>query len=219
MPIEFRCLQCGKLLRTGDDTAGKQAKCPSCGSIQQIPASSASAGVSDQVAGRAAEPTYGLAPEPVAARNPFQQAPAARSPDDEANPYRSPAASLAPDAPPTVPGQLRPTPIFVGDVLTSTWEIYKSQMGMCIAVVLACGALNFAIQQVGQVVVMIAQAVGPVEVVIGVNILAVVIQSCVQAWLTAGQNIFMLRTGRGEEAPFTLIFSGGPYLVRVILGS
>ncbi len=30
MPIEFRCLQCGKLLRTGDDTAGKQAKCPEC---------------------------------------------------------------------------------------------------------------------------------------------------------------------------------------------
>lgn len=39
MPIEFRCGQCGKLLRTGDETAGKQAKCPACGAVQPIPAS------------------------------------------------------------------------------------------------------------------------------------------------------------------------------------
>ncbi|MCX7427048.1 MAG: hypothetical protein NTW96_15665, partial [Planctomycetia bacterium] len=37
MPIEFRCSQCGKLLRTGDDTAGKQAKCPACGAIVNVP--------------------------------------------------------------------------------------------------------------------------------------------------------------------------------------
>src|SRR5258708_7578566 len=37
MPIEFRCQKCGKLLRTGDETAGKQAKCPECGSIMSIP--------------------------------------------------------------------------------------------------------------------------------------------------------------------------------------
>lgn len=37
MPIEFRCTQCNRLLRTGDDTAGKQAKCPECGAILTIP--------------------------------------------------------------------------------------------------------------------------------------------------------------------------------------
>ena len=37
MPIEFRCTQCQKLLRTQDDTAGKQAKCPICGTLVQIP--------------------------------------------------------------------------------------------------------------------------------------------------------------------------------------
>lgn len=37
MAIEFRCAQCGKLLRTGDDTAGKQAKCPECGNVMTIP--------------------------------------------------------------------------------------------------------------------------------------------------------------------------------------
>ncbi len=37
MAIEFRCANCGKLLRTGDDTAGRQAKCPSCGATTAIP--------------------------------------------------------------------------------------------------------------------------------------------------------------------------------------
>jgi phage FluMu protein Com len=37
MPIEFRCTQCGKLLRTGDDTAGRQAQCPECGTIRTVP--------------------------------------------------------------------------------------------------------------------------------------------------------------------------------------
>jgi len=37
MPIEFRCDQCNTLLRTPDDTAGKQAKCPSCGAILPVP--------------------------------------------------------------------------------------------------------------------------------------------------------------------------------------
>ena len=39
MPIEFHCTSCDRLLRTGDDTAGKQAKCPECGAIMLIPAS------------------------------------------------------------------------------------------------------------------------------------------------------------------------------------
>ncbi|MEN6459047.1 MAG: hypothetical protein ABFC63_08960 [Thermoguttaceae bacterium] len=37
MSIEFRCNQCGRLLRTGDDTAGRQAQCPVCGAIRIVP--------------------------------------------------------------------------------------------------------------------------------------------------------------------------------------
>jgi ribosomal protein S27E len=41
MAIEFRCTQCHKLLRIGDDAAGKQAKCPECGAILPVPAAGA----------------------------------------------------------------------------------------------------------------------------------------------------------------------------------
>jgi hypothetical protein len=37
MAIEFRCSQCGRLLRTGDETAGRMAQCPECGSQTPIP--------------------------------------------------------------------------------------------------------------------------------------------------------------------------------------
>ncbi len=37
MPIEFRCTQCGSLLRTPDGTAGQTAQCPRCGTQMPIP--------------------------------------------------------------------------------------------------------------------------------------------------------------------------------------
>lgn len=37
MPIEFYCTECHALLRTGDETAGGQARCPQCGAVVPIP--------------------------------------------------------------------------------------------------------------------------------------------------------------------------------------
>ena len=38
MSIEFRCSQCSRLLRTGDDTVGRMAQCPECGAQTLVPA-------------------------------------------------------------------------------------------------------------------------------------------------------------------------------------
>ncbi|MEX0711339.1 MAG: YIP1 family protein [Pirellulales bacterium] len=85
MPIEFRCHQCGKLLRTADDTAGKQAKCPSCGAIQSIPYASDPGGDSDALS---------RPPPPVA--NPFAAAHSPSTGLDADNPYASPMYPPAP---------------------------------------------------------------------------------------------------------------------------
>jgi hypothetical protein len=37
MAIEFRCSSCGRLLRVGDEAAGKMAQCPECGAQSTIP--------------------------------------------------------------------------------------------------------------------------------------------------------------------------------------
>lgn len=43
MPIEFYCSGCQSKLRTPDSSVGKGARCPSCGSIEIVPATSSSA--------------------------------------------------------------------------------------------------------------------------------------------------------------------------------
>jgi phage FluMu protein Com len=87
MSIEFNCSQCGKLLRVGDDAAGKQARCPSCGTVQSIPFPSASGA--------------GNFPAAVPNESPFGRAGEVASPPpiDPTNPYASPMS--LPDAPPT----------------------------------------------------------------------------------------------------------------------
>ena len=94
MPIDFRCTQCGRLLRTGDETAGKQAKCPECGRVMPIPA------VSGSSAGGA----------PSGAAGPLPSAPA-----DSGYPF-PPLGPLAPAGLARPPGAVRPTMLDVGDI-------------------------------------------------------------------------------------------------------
>lgn len=93
MPIEFRCQQCGKLLRVGDESAGKQAKCPSCGSVQAIPAASTAPEVpSAPPMARPASNPFGAPPNVGFGGSPGEFA--------SDNPYASP-----PSAPPPLAGQ------------------------------------------------------------------------------------------------------------------
>src|SRR3569833_736408 len=138
MPIEFRCQQCSKLLRTGDDTAGKSAKCPQCGNVMTIPARAAPAVPS--AAPRAAAPAPRPAPPPFAppAASPPPTArpaaplfappalPASGFPaaprTDSLNPYLSPIAGEALREFSTRQGAIVPTRISVADVLARTWK-------------------------------------------------------------------------------------------------
>ena len=76
MPIEFRCTSCDKLLRTADETAGQQAKCPACGAVMSVPETS-----------EAARPA---AASPFGGENPFESASVDRQ-GEEVNPYEAPA--------------------------------------------------------------------------------------------------------------------------------
>ncbi|MEX2118933.1 MAG: YIP1 family protein [Pirellulales bacterium] len=81
MSIEFRCNQCGKLLRTADDTAGQPAQCPSCSAIQPIPFGAA---IPD-------DGLYGLAEPPPSMGSPFARpAQPGPTPFNYGNPYASP---------------------------------------------------------------------------------------------------------------------------------
>lgn len=108
MPIEFRCTECHKLLRTPDGTEGLEAQCPRCRAIAVVPGGSAAPPTHES--GPAADWTSASAMPPplppqtgdefpgvdVSGRNPFAgYAPPAAAPDPDSpdfNPYGSPVA-------------------------------------------------------------------------------------------------------------------------------
>ncbi len=146
----------------------------------------------------------------------------------EVNPYQSPASALLGPAESyyaPAPGTrtIRSTKIDIGDVIRGTWEIATkntNQFLMCFLVFLACAALNYAAAFVQQIILFGVQAAGPpVSVFMAVNIVLSLLGGVFQLWLNAGQTLYFIRTARGEETPFGLVFSGAPYLVRIVLAS
>lgn len=99
MPIEFKCPQCGKLLRVPGGSGGKKAKCPSCKAVVEVPAPTPSPAPENR-------PAPASPPSPQAPVNPFADARAtgafAERNVDPTNPYASPSYS-------SVTRQLRPS--------------------------------------------------------------------------------------------------------------
>lgn len=76
MAIEFRCPNCQKLLRVGDDAAGKQAKCPGCATAVTVPSATLPPPVPPTGApfGAGAGDAFGAPPSPppaFASDNPY----------------------------------------------------------------------------------------------------------------------------------------------------
>ena len=175
MPIEFRCDHCDRLLRTPDGTSGKDAKCPQCGAIVKIPAVSAPSIAPDTIM-----------PPP---RSPQAEAAAAQ------NPYQSPAAveMRASAAQGRIHRGFQPTRIDMGEIISRTWQIYKTNLGLCIAgtlLILACGFFVNVIVGLGFTLV-IRDARGGVYVAF--SILQQVVGQAIGAYFLIGLNLFMLR--------------------------
>ena len=86
MPIELPCPGCGQTLRVADEHAGKKARCPSCGTISEVPWPSSEV----QPASEPPSASHGPLPGPSSSTpdlNPF-----ADLPEPGANPYASPTA-------------------------------------------------------------------------------------------------------------------------------
>jgi hypothetical protein len=155
-------------------------------------------------------------PPPPQPSWPGPQGPAAAAPGAD-NPYRSPTAGTGTPESASAAGVLRPTPIELGQVFNSAWAIFKQRWGMCVLVVFAVWAINFAVAMVFQGLI-VAVAHGPHNQELQLLLLFVnmAVRILLLVWLTSGQILFMLKIGRGEDAHFGDVFSGGPYMLRVM---
>ncbi len=189
MPIEFHCTSCGRRLRTGDDTAGKRAKCPQCGTVVTIPAAPAS--------------SPGDAPPPMPPS----------APREPVNPFQSPQTSTmaAPSPAEGNPFDIQPGTLDFGDIFSRTWTIFKSQLGMCVLVVLVFVLVLIGFRVGFFIFMMIATAITGSEAVgVLVNVLGVIVTSIVQIYLQMGLMRIFLKIARGQDFSVGELFSGGP---------
>jgi len=210
MPIEFRCTACNRLLRTGDDTAGKQAKCPDCGAVVLVPDGSADAGTPGD------SPFAAPLPSHKPAGNPFGSGAAGYQPaDDTGNPYQSPSAhGTAPAAAyPSAPGEITPTRIDLEDVFSRTWAIFKQQWGACLAAMAIVFLINMVVR--GPLIGMQMAFQNEPAVLLLLNLGDIVV-GLVVFWVSLGQAIYFLKIARGQPAELSDLFTGGPYFLRVL---
>ena len=235
MPIEFRCNRCQRLLRTADNTAGKQTKCPECGSVLTIP----SPGAAEPTATFEAPPIQqppaagttvtGAAPAAStpaagagAAAGHFNHGPVGAPPSRQAagNPYVSPTT---PYVPPQIVRGYTPSPIDVGDILNRTWKIFTENLvallvGMLIliAVVLVAMiplfilfftafAVAFSMADQGN------EAAGGIIALLLV-VTGVALGLLLSFWLYGGLASWLLKIARGEKTSYGEIFTGGRFL-------
>src|SRR5438270_5708137 len=95
--IEFRCPQCDKLLRVGAAYAGKDARCPQCGTVSAIPAGPTKTSPVDE------EHPLGPLPSRPAAAPPAQRPMPAPLGATPASPGPMPATQPAATDPPRAP--------------------------------------------------------------------------------------------------------------------
>ena len=189
MPIEFHCTGCGRLLRTGDDTVGKRAKCPQCETVVTVPAASLSPSISPP------------SPPPTT---------------DNINPYQSPQASTLAAERPVSPFQ--PATFEVGDILGRAWTIFTSRLGLCFGVPATAIVISFAANQAwnycfGSPANMFAG--DPSRVMLW--LLGLFPLTVLNLYLRMGVLQVLLKIVRGQPCSFGEMFRGGPQFLPFLV--
>ncbi len=238
MTIEFHCPYCQKLLKTADDKAGVRANCPGCGQTVTVP------DLAHETA--QADPSY--APEQAAiavgatadvGAHPSDEGQIASAPTkicpmcgetilQAATRCRYCGENLVTQQPEGIP-----TRIEAGEVLSRTWEIYKSNLGLLVGSVLVTGGLGFVgtmissfIQQALTIAVAGPGAgrpgnnqVGAGIAIVGLMLIFTFINIAISVFLEAGLHLLLLRVARGQSAEIADVFAGGRFFWRYFWGT
>jgi len=142
-----------------------------------------------------------IEPPPAAPGSPFTPGAATA----RENPYASPADYTlgAPAALAAPAGKIVPTRIEMGDVFGPTWEVFKQQWGMALALLLVAFLIDMGVS----VVCNFIPLVGPI------------ISMVFSFWINIGVALGLLKLARGQQAEIGDMFTGGPYLVRILFAS
>ncbi|WP_298868800.1 DUF975 family protein [uncultured Gimesia sp.] len=240
MTIEFSCQQCKKVLKTSDDKAGCRAKCPQCGETIDVPLSEVVASddgfdgfdKADRESPLSEEESF-LANSPVREEASFLAQGNIDCPMCGASiPARDTSCQACGETL-QASGKSRHWEhriIKVGEVLTRSWKLFKTNLGAVIGVHFVAYLLSmiagFAFLMIVTIVgfgggAMLIQPDPTVLIILGIifYIVLILFSMVIQYYFMLGVQSFLLKLVRGEHPTFGELFSGGPYLGRMLLCS
>ena len=225
MTIEFNCPHCDKVLKTTDDKAGRQAKCPGCGELINIP----EAGWEQQDSSFASEGAdHELPPVPDRSREMKSCPMCGVETRGDAIRCRScgevfKSESRLVQGRPSGFREMRPFP--PGEVISEAWRIFTEKMGILIGsmitmvflvlIVLSSASIPAAL---GEFLYENGNEIGAM-VAWGISILLYFAALYFCVYVQAGYMILQLKAAREQPIRLDDLFSGGRYVGRMFLSS
>jgi uncharacterized membrane protein len=141
-------------------------------------------------------------------------------PPDDAdfdNPYAPPRSAF--ETEPTVHLRSLSIPFSIDSILNASWSIFRDNLGTCLWVVWSVMLVNFGLAFALNALQAGLQAAMPGD---QMSIQFIYwtfyfVSLILQAWLGIGMNLLLIKIVRGEQVSFDQLFSGGRYLLKVIL--
>ncbi len=233
MAIEFPCPHCSQLLRVGDDSAGKTAKCPKCEGLAKIPADPAAfsgpqggSSLGAPLPSSFGSPASGSFGESQPAKNPFSDGSASPNPygtpagfgaAPSDNPYASSQAAYLP--PIDQSGPITPTVVGVEPILNHAWQIWQQNLGLLVGMTLVAGVISNVVTYLFAIPQFALEQNNEHEMAQLIAILGNIISNLVQIFLGIGEAQIVLKLARRQPAQFTDLFGGGSVFLPVLGGA
>jgi uncharacterized membrane protein len=225
--IEFQCGHCHKPLKTTDEKAGRQAKCPGCGGVIEIPSvegnfiselshttlesTSSDSATSIPLVFSKTKPCPSCAEdvEVFASRCQFCGVQLQKGQSELRRPqFSSDFSPFPPD-----------------EVIVEAWRIFLEQLGLLVGSFLATSILTFVALMISATPFALAEMFFNRDEVVGaaiaacVGVLLSLAALGFAVFLQCGYLKMLLKVTREQTAEFGDLFTGGPYFFRMLLNS
>ena len=212
MALEFRCPGCQKLLRTPDESAGKKARCPDCGTVTDVPMGAP--GPASDASGTGPSNPFA---DSTGKGEPAPPSEAARQTYDPRNPYAAPTVTVEPTPGFAANEALTQNKITIEQLVWGTYDFIKANFGMSLLFGLMPMAAGMAINFIVTPLNLGAQATRDVRIVIAAQVFGQILSLVMQTFVQMGAvhaGLHWMRTGVVDIGRF---FQIGRYLMRGVL--
>jgi phage FluMu protein Com len=191
MSIEFQCPNCSQMLRVPETAAGKQAKCPKCQTLANVPGAT-------PAPEQPTQPMFFGAPQ----EQPSKPAPASE------NPYATApmAGGGFASGPAAEAGEIRNVQVDVSDVISHAWECWKRDLGILVVASLVAGFASQVVAIPAGIVIAVLRANGEHEIAAIVNGASSLLSMPIQVYFMMGLMAISLASARGQQVELGMIF-------------